>query len=62
MDQWLLRFIGDNWMTIYVALTLLKGVALLTPSVTDDKIISLLSQTYSVLRTGKAPDRLDDVK
>lgn len=58
MDQWLLRIIGENWMTIYMAITLLKGIALLTPSVTDDRIISMLSQVYNSLRTGDAPKKI----
>lgn len=61
MDAWLLKFIGDNWMTIYIALTLLKGVAIITPTTTDDRIITLLTNTYAALRTGKVPDKLDDV-
>ena len=58
MDAWLLKFIGENWMTIYLALTLLKGVALMTPSVKDDQIITLLSNAYGVLRKGKAPEEM----
>jgi len=58
MDAWLLKFVGDNWMTIYLALTMLKGVALLTPSVKDDQIITLVSQAYGAVRKGKAPDEL----
>ena len=59
MDAWLLKFIGENWMTIYLALTLLKGVALLTPSVKDDQIVTLLSTAYGVLRKGKAPEEIN---
>ena len=58
MDAWLLKFIGENWMTIYLTLTLLKGVALLTPSVKDDAIVTLLSNAYGVLRKGKAPEEI----
>ena len=56
MDAWLLKFIGENWMTLYLTLTLLKGIALLTPSVKDDQIVTLLSNAYGVLRKGRAPD------
>lgn len=59
MDQWLLRFIGDNWMTIYLSLTLLKGIAIITPWAADDKIITLLSNAYTAVRTGKIPDRIE---
>ena len=59
MDTIILKFIGDNWLTMYLAITLLKGVALITPSVQDDKIVTLLSQTYDVLRGGRAPDKIN---
>ena len=56
MDQWLLKFVGENWMTLYLITTVLKGIALMTPSVTDDKIVTLIGNAYGVLRRGKAPD------
>jgi hypothetical protein len=59
MDQWLLKFIGENWMTIYVAITALKGVAILTPTVKDDQIITLFSNMYCALRKGKVPDTIE---
>jgi len=58
MDAWLLKFVGENWMTIYLALTMLKGIAIVTPSATDDKIITLLSNAYGAVRKGKVPDEL----
>lgn len=60
MDQIILKIIGENWMTIYMAITLLKGVAILTPTVKDDKIITLISNIYSSLRSGKAPDSIPE--
>jgi hypothetical protein len=60
MDAWLLKFIGENWMTLYIALTMLKGISIVTPSVTDDRIVTLLSNVYSTLRSGKAPDNLPE--
>lgn len=59
MDAILLKIVGENWLTIYLIITLLKGVALLTPSVQDDKIITLLSQAYNRLRGGDVPDRIE---
>lgn len=59
MDAIILKLIGENWLTMYLAITLLKGVALITPSVQDDKIVTLLVQTYDVLRGGRAPDKID---
>ena len=59
MDTIILKFIGENWLTIYMAITLLKGIALITPSVCDDKIVTLICQAYDVLRGGRAPDKID---
>jgi hypothetical protein len=59
MDTMLLKIVGENWLTIYLIITLLKGIALLTPSVQDDKIITLLSQAYTQLRGKAAPDRIE---
>jgi hypothetical protein len=56
MDAWLLKFVGENWMTLYLFITMLKGVALLTPSVKDDQIVTLLSEAYGVMRKGTAPN------
>lgn len=55
-DKVLLDFVGANWMSLYVLITLLKGVALLTPSTKDDKIVTLLSNMYKGIRKGKVPD------
>jgi hypothetical protein len=60
MDAWLLKIVGENWMSIYLFLTLLKGIAIITPSATDDRIISLFSSVYNSLRSGEAPKTLED--
>ncbi len=54
-----MKFIGDNWMTIYLALTMLKGIAIVTPWAADDKIITMLSAAYTAVRTGKIPDKIE---
>ena len=58
MDAWLLKIVGENWMTIYIGLTMLKGIAIITPWAADDKIITLLSGAYTAIRTGRIPDNL----
>ena len=58
MDKILLEFVGANWMSLYVLITLLKGAALLTKSTTDDKIVTLLANMYKGMRRGKAPDEI----
>jgi hypothetical protein len=42
-------------MSLYVLITLLKGIALITPSNEDNKIVSLIASIYKTLRSGKAP-------
>ncbi len=60
MDDYLLHFVKNNWITLYVLITTLKGIALMTPSVKDDKVVTLISNLYNVLKTGRAPERIDD--
>ena len=62
LDKYILEFVGGNWMTLYLLFTLLKGIALLTPSVKDDKIITLLAQAWNTLRSGRVPDKLEGCK
>lgn len=54
-----MKFVGENWMSIYLLLTLLKGIAILTPTVKDDKIVTLFSNMYSTLRSGKVPEKME---
>jgi hypothetical protein len=56
MDKILLEFIGANWMSLYVLITLLKGAAMLTKSTKDDKIATLLGNMFSNIRKGRVPD------
>jgi hypothetical protein len=58
-DPVLLEFVGGNWMSLYILITLLKGIALVTPSVKDDQIVTLISGMFKVIRAGKAPMSLD---
>ena len=54
-DKILLEFVGGNWMSIYVLITLAKGMALITPTVKDDAIITLLYQLFGVVRGKREP-------
>lgn len=58
-DPILLEFVGGNWMSLYILLTLLKGIALITPSVKDDAIVTLLGKAFKAVRGGVAPMSLD---
>lgn len=61
MDKYILEFVGNNWLTIYIIVTALKGIALITPTVKDDKIITLFVQIYNALRGGKIPEKMEDL-
>ena len=54
LDQYILAFVGQNWLTMSVALALLKAIALMTPGTKDDKIHTLLSNLFYQIR-GKTP-------
>lgn len=58
LDKILLEFVGANWMSLYVLITLLKGAAMLTKGTTDDKIVTLLANMYKGVRRGKIPDEV----
>jgi hypothetical protein len=60
MDLMIIEFVGKNWLTIFLSLQLLKGIAVITPTVKDDKIVTLLFTMYNALKSGKTPDKLVD--
>jgi len=53
LDQHILKFVADNWLAMSIFLGLLKSVAILTPSATDNKIHELLSSLFGQVRGGK---------
>jgi hypothetical protein len=52
LDQYILDFVSQNWLAMTVLLTLIKGIAVLTPSATDNKIHELLSGLFGQIRGG----------
>ena len=50
LDPYIMEFISGNWMAMTIFLTLLKGVAILTPSATDNKIHALLTELFGMFR------------
>ncbi len=58
-DPYVLEFIKGNFISLTMALTLLKGLAVLTKSVDDDKIVTLLQKVLSlrVLSLGKSKSK-----
>ena len=56
-NQLILDFYTNNWVAIGLLLMGLKGVAILTPSVKDDKIVSLFIEAIEMLKSRRqAPD------
>lgn len=57
------EFIANNWMAITILINLLQGIAWLTPSVKDDKVVTLISQTFESIRNFKSLSKKEkDVK
>jgi hypothetical protein len=45
-----LAFFSQNWIAILVIINLLKGIAILTPSVHDNECVTLISNTFDAIR------------
>ncbi len=58
MDKYLLEFIANNSVTMYVLYTVLKGIALVTPNVTDNKIVTLIAEIYNAIKSGRTPNQI----
>jgi len=50
MDSFILDFVSNNWLAMTILLTLIKGIAMLTPSTKDDKVHTLLSGLFGQIR------------
>lgn len=51
-DKLVIDFITQNYLTLTIAFTLLKGVAKVTPWAWDDSIVSLFFGVFKGLRPG----------
>lgn len=47
MDSWLITNIGNNIITITIALTVLKGLAEISPWSWDEKVIDVIHRAIS---------------
>jgi len=56
LDPYIIQFVGGNVLALTLLLALLKGIAKLIPGVWDDKIVTLLAQTFKLvpITKGKA--------
>ena len=52
LDPYIISFISGNWITMTLALGILKITAKLTPGVLDDSVVTLLSGVFSMVRGG----------
>ena len=50
LDPYIVEFVSNNWISMTILLTLLKGIAMLTPSTKDDKIHTLLAGLFGQVR------------
>lgn len=42
IDAYIMDFMSNNWMTVTLALAILREIAIATPGVLDDKITTLI--------------------
>jgi len=59
LDQYIVGFVGQNWITLSLFLGLLKLVSKWTDWVGDDKIHTLLSGLFSQIRGKRYPSHAD---
>ena len=50
LDPIILEFVKNNLLAIGLVMTLLKGIAKITPSTTDDKIVTMLGNLFASIR------------
>ena len=50
LDPIILEFVKNNLLAIGLVLAFLKGIAKITPSTTDDKIVTLLNNLFSFVK------------
>lgn len=55
LDPYIVDFISGNWMAITILLGLLKGMASITTSTTDDKVWTMLNNLFNGLRGMRTP-------
>lgn len=69
LDAYIIDFVNGNWLTLTLALGLLKIIAVLTPGTLDNKVHTLLSGIFGSVRKPVPPsgipsmeDRGEEVK
>lgn len=49
-DPILIEFVSQNWLTLTVLFTILKGLAKITPWAWDDSVVSLFMGVFKSIR------------
>ena len=52
-DPYILEFVSSNLLGIGIVLTFLKGLAKITKSTVDDKVVTLIQNVFSSIPRGK---------
>jgi len=55
-DSLIIEFVSNNYLTLTIAFTMLKGIAKITPWAWDDSIVSLLFGVFSSINPVKKTD------
>ena len=50
IDPLIIDFVSNNWVTLSLALGVLKIIAKLTPTIIDDSILALLAAVFSLVK------------
>lgn len=54
VDQYIIDFVSNNWLSITLFLAILREIALSTPSVVDDKIVTLIGNWFGGIKKSKS--------
>ena len=52
MDGYIIDFVSNNWLTMSVALGILKVAAKLYPGSKDDEIVQMIADIFKLFRPG----------
>ena len=50
IDPYVVAFIKHNWLSMTLFVSLLKGIAMMTPSTTDDKVATLIGNLLNTVK------------
>lgn len=51
-DQYVIEFVKQNTISLYMLVTFLKGIAIVTPSTKDNKIVTLIGNIFKAAKRG----------